>query len=143
MSESLWQRWLDKAAEDLIVAKLVLREGHLAHTCFLSQQTIEKTLKAYLIAQTNQYPRTHKLVDLLQQCIALHDDFSQFRVDCTRVDQFYIPTRYPDGIPGGLPMGMPDLKQANGAIEAADLIHQYVTNLLTIPDDDSLTESSE
>lgn len=131
MNDSLARRWLNKAAEDLIVAELVFREQHLSHACFLSQQTIEKSLKAYLIAHTGQHPRTHKLVDLLQLCIAQETQFLRFQADCVRVDQFYIPTRYPDGIPGGLPDGQPSLKQAKSAIDAAKSIYQYTRELLT------------
>jgi HEPN domain-containing protein len=119
MSVNLPQQWLDKAAEDLVVAQLVLVENHLAHVCFLSQQCIEKAFKAYLIAKINQYPRTHKLVDLLQQCIGLDSNFSQFLADCISVDQYYIPTRYPDGTPGGLPSGLPTMAQAQKAVTAA------------------------
>lgn len=36
MSANLPQQWLDRAIEDLAVARLVLREGHIAHVCFLS-----------------------------------------------------------------------------------------------------------
>lgn len=130
MSESLHRQWLEKATEDLTVAKLVFREGHLSHACFLSQQTIEKALKACLIAHVNQYPRTHKLVDLLQQCVLLDSGFSHFLTDCIRVDQFYIPTRYPDGIPGGLPEGLPNEEQAKTALDAASKILQYVNKFL-------------
>ncbi len=48
MSASLPKQWLDRAGEDLTVARLVLTEDHTAHTCFLSQQCIEKLLKAFL-----------------------------------------------------------------------------------------------
>jgi HEPN domain-containing protein len=119
MSVNLPQQWLDKAAEDLVVAQLVLVENHLAHVCFLSQQCIEKAFKAYLIAKINQYPRTHKLVDLLQQCIGIDSNFSPFLADCISVDQYYIPTRYPDGTPGGLPSGLPTMAQAQKAVTAA------------------------
>ena len=112
MSASLPQQWLDKAGEDLTVARLVFREEYMAHACFLSQQTIEKSLKAYLIAKLNKYPRSHKLVDLLNECAAIDSDFSQFVADCIRMDQYYIPTRYPDGLPGGLPSGNPSNDQA-------------------------------
>ena len=130
MSANLSQQWLAKAAEDLVVAQLVLPENHLAHVCFLSQQCIEKALKAYLIAKINQYPRTHKLVDLLQQCISIDANFSQFLADCISVDQYYIPTRYPDGTPGGWSSGLPTMAQAQKAITAADQILQHVTNHL-------------
>ena len=130
MSVNLPQQWLAKAAEDLAVAQLVLPENHLAHVCFLSQQCIEKALKAYLIAKITQYPRTHKLVDLLQQCINIDANFSQFLAECVSVDQYYIPTRYPEGTPGGLPSGLPTMDQAQKAITAADQILQHITNQL-------------
>jgi HEPN domain-containing protein len=95
MSANLFQRWLEIASEDLIVARLVAEEEHFSHACFLSQQCIEKTLKAYLVAQTGDYPRIHKLVDLLGQCTLIAPDFAQFAIACASVDQYYIPTRYP------------------------------------------------
>jgi len=135
MSAHLPQQWLDKADEDLVVARLVFQENHFAHTCFLSQQSIEKALKAYLIAETNKYPRTHKLVDLLQLCLAREPEFLQFQADCVSVDQYYIPTRYPDGIPGSLPSGLPNAKQAQKAMSAADAILQYVVKCLSPAED--------
>ncbi len=130
MSANLPQQWLDKASEDLVVARLVFQENHLAHTCFLSQQSVEKALKAYLIAETNQYPRTHKLVDLLQKCLAIESGFSQFLAACVSVDQYYIPTRYPDGTPGGLTSGLPSAEQSQKAMKVADEILQYVVKCL-------------
>lgn len=52
MNASLSALWLSRAAEDLAVARLALREGHFSHACFPSQQCIEKSLKAYLLAKT-------------------------------------------------------------------------------------------
>ena len=130
MSANLPRQWLEKATEDLTVACLVFREGHLAHTCFLAQQSIEKSLKAYLLDKSNTYPRTHKLVDLLGECENLEPTFSQFRSDCLIVDQYYIPTRYPDGIPGGLPGGSPGQTEARESVEAAERVLQFVTKRL-------------
>lgn len=126
MSDTLSKQWLDVATEDLTVARLVFEEEHLAHACFLSQQSIEKSLKAYLIAQANTYPRTHNLVILLNQCEAIEPAFAQFRADCIVVDQYYVPTRYPDGIPGGLPTGLPTSQQAQRAITAAEKILGFI-----------------
>lgn len=126
MSGSLPRQWLDRAREDVTVARLVLGEGHTAHACFLSQQCIEKALKAYLHFSANQYPRTHSLVDLLQQCINLNQAFDQFRTDCTVVDQYYVATRYPDSVPGGMSSGVPTMIEANEAIEAAKRLFHFV-----------------
>lgn len=127
---SLSRQWLDRASEDLTVARLVLREQHPAHACFLAQQCIEKSLKAYLLAKVNAYPRTHKLVDLLVQCQSIEPTFSQFLPDCSVIDQYYIPTRYPDAVPGGTPGGLPGETEANQAIATADGIFQFVSQQL-------------
>jgi HEPN domain-containing protein len=126
MSASLPQQWLDRASEDLTVARLVLKEGHASHACFLAQQCIEKSLKAYLLARTNQYPRAHKLVDLLAECESLQNGFVQFRDSCIVVDQYYIPTRYSDGIPGGLANGLPNTGEAQEALSSAENILKFV-----------------
>lgn len=125
MKADLVQQWLDRADEDLAVARLVLREGHSSHACFLAQQCIEKSLKAYLLARKNNYPRAHKLVDLLAECIVLSPDYSRFREDCIVIDQYYVPTRYPNGIPGSLPGGFPGKQEAGEAIASAQCILDF------------------
>jgi HEPN domain-containing protein len=130
MSTTLSQQWFDRAREDLQVARLVLQEKHFAHTCFLAQQCIEKSLKAYLLAKANTYPRVHKLVDLLAECEALDSTFAAYRADCIVVEQYYIPTRYPDGVPGGLSGGMPGEIEAREALNAADEVLRLVATKL-------------
>lgn len=131
MSAPLFSQWLDFAKEDLAVAQLTFDEKHFSHACFLSQQAIEKALKAFLIARLNQYPRIHNLTDLLAQCITVDANFAQFVVECATVDQYYIPTRYPSGIPGGPTSTPPTDKHAQKAIDAAKRILQFVSSLLT------------
>jgi HEPN domain-containing protein len=130
MNANLPQQWLDKAAEDLTVARLVLKEGHTAHGCFLAQQCIEKSLKAYLLAKVNIYPRTHKLVDLLGESEKVEPTLARFLSDCLIIDQYYIPTRYPDGIPGGTAGGVPTQAEATEATEIAAQILHFVTSQL-------------
>jgi len=130
MTDKLFRRWLDRADEDLIVARLVFSEQHTAHACFLSQQCLEKSLKAYLLDKSGNYPRTHRLVDLLGECTAIDASFSEFLPDCIIIDQYYIPTRYPDAMPGSLPHGIPGETEAKEALEIADKLHQFVKGLL-------------
>jgi HEPN domain-containing protein len=130
MSASLPSQWLEKATEDLIVARLVFNEGYMAHVCFLAQQCIEKSLKAYLLGNSNTYPRTHKLVDLLGQCENLEPTFAQFQSGCIVVDQYYIPARYPNGVPGELPGGTPGQTEAQESLDTAERILQFVTTRL-------------
>jgi HEPN domain-containing protein len=126
MSASLPKQWLDKASEDLVVARLLLGEGHLSHSCFLPQQCMEKSLKAFLIFKVNRYPRTHSLTDLLNECESLEPAFSPFLADCTVVDQYYIPTRYLDTTPGGKPSGLPTKSEADEAVNAANKLFHFI-----------------
>ena len=130
MSVNLHQLWLDKAETDLIVARLVLVEGYYAHDCFFSQQCMEKAMKAYLLDQSGKYPRTHRLVDLLTECVNFEPSFSKFQADCVIVDQYYIPTRYPDAIPGSLPGGSPNEVEAKEAVDIAEVVFKFVKPLL-------------
>jgi HEPN domain-containing protein len=119
------QQWLDRAAEDLTVARLVFKEAHFSHACFLAQQCVEKSLKGFLLARKNDYPRAHKLTDLITQCIALDSAFSRFRDSCIVIDQYYIPTRYPNGVPGGMAEGLPGRQEAEEAITYAESIMNF------------------
>jgi HEPN domain-containing protein len=131
MSASLPQQWLDKADEDLVVARLVLAEGFYSHVCFLAQQGVEKALKGYLLARTKTYPRTHGLVDLVKQCAAFDPEINRFSSDCSVIDQYYTPSRYPDALAGIGPGALPDRQEAEEVIESADKILQYVTARLS------------
>ena len=131
MSAKLPKQWLDIATEDLTVARLLFKEEHLPHACFLSQQCVEKALKAFLIAKTNTYPRINNLVDLLDLCRHVDPSLAQFLSDCKVVDEYYIPTRYPAGTPGVKPTGFPSASDAKEAIAVADSILNFVRERLS------------
>ncbi len=126
MSASLPRQWLDRASEDLEVARLAQQAKHYAHTCFLSQQAAEKALKAFLLDRSGAYPRSHKLVDLLVACQGVEAGFSQFYSDCVVIDQYYIPTRYPDSLPAGFGAVLPGDKEARDAVAAAERVFNFV-----------------
>lgn len=130
MSADLSQRWLDKANEDLAVAHLVRDEEFFSHACFLAQQCIEKSPKAYLFLKTHNPPRTHRLVDLVNECAAFEKIVIQFVPDCTVVDQYYIPTRYPDAVAGAGPDFMVSQTEADEAIQIAEKIYQFIEKQL-------------
>ncbi len=86
---------------------------------------MEKSLKAYFLAKTDTYPRAHKLLDLLAECEKQDREFTQFRDVCVVVDQYYIPTRYPNGVPGSLAAGLLGDQEAAEAVAAAERLLRF------------------
>ncbi len=74
--------------------------------------TVEKYLKSTWA--DNAVPRVHKISELLARTPA--DIPEPIAEDLTLLDRFYIPTRYPDAIPGSIDTGLPDPEDAASAI---------------------------
>lgn len=116
MNEAV-DRWLVFAREDLRMAELALAEGIFNQVCFHAQQCVEKAIKGWLEQQEEILPRTHRMADLLA---LLPPDLMGELSDALRLlDRFYIPTRYPDALPGMLPTGMPRQRDAEEALDLA------------------------
>lgn len=108
-------RWLLFAREDLRMAELALKEGIYNQVCFHSQQCVEKILKGFITYKGQIHPQTHKLADLLS-CIS-PSPFDDLKDEMLTLDRFYIPTRYPDALPGSLSESLPREKDAKESIE--------------------------
>ena len=123
-------KWLVLAREDLEVAGITLREAIFNQTCFHAQQAAEKALKGFLAANDRAVPKTHVLGQLAVECTTIESDFQTLKADWLRLDRYYIPTRYPDALPGSLPEGLPDAKDAELALDAARRIFDFVAGKL-------------
>jgi HEPN domain-containing protein len=66
-------------------------------------------------------PRTHSIVDLLGQLPP--DYLPHLREELAQLDIFYIPTRYPDALPGSLADGLPGKEDAEEAIAVTSSIN--------------------
>ncbi|MBI3959807.1 MAG: HEPN domain-containing protein [Chloroflexi bacterium] len=116
------RRWLAFAQEDLRTAELVLTEEIYNQVCFHAQQAVEKTLKGFLLHRDGSTPRTHSIADLLR--LLSVSWFTEITTGLNRMDSYYTPTRYPDAPPGSLPEGMPDLSDAQEALETAQEVYR-------------------
>lgn len=105
------------ADEDLKMAELALREGMYNQVCFHAQQCVEKLLKAFIQLKGDAHPRSHKLADLLSSISG--SPLDELRGDILLLDRFYIPTRYPDALPGSLAEGLPTKNDAEEAMAVA------------------------
>ncbi|MGQ9626912.1 MAG: HEPN domain-containing protein [Anaerolineae bacterium] len=110
--------WLQFAHEDLRMAEIALQEGIYNQVCFHAQQCVEKALKGLLAYQGHLPPRTHKLADLIDM-VGPDLLIGNLSDEMLLLDRFYIPTRYPDALPGMLPEGLPGQAEAQEALEVA------------------------
>lgn len=111
------RRWFQFADEDLILARAALKEGIPNQACFHAQQGVEKALKGFLRSKQRSVPRSHSLEELLALCMALDRTFSKLKGCCVTLDQYYIPTRYPDAFPGSSSKGLPTERDAEKAVK--------------------------
>jgi len=116
------KKWIDFAGEDLSMAELALREGINNQVCFHSQQCVEKILKGFIILKGEIHPQSHKLADILSKISK--SPFDNLREEILLLDRFYIPTRYPDALPGMLPEGLPSEDDAREALNTAKKVFE-------------------
>lgn len=97
-------RWLTHARDEFEDADMLRERGRFYLALFHFQQATEKALKAflYLRVRSVQVLYTHSIADLLGLAVEIDPDFSEV-AHAKRLDSYYIPTRYPNGLPGGVP----------------------------------------
>ena len=97
MNDDQVKAWINLAEYDLETAKAMLDTGRYLYVTFMSQQAIEKTLKAIFVSKKGEIPpRTHNLlylIDILQ--LTVSDDDKNI---CAQLNQFYLGHRYPGSI---------------------------------------------
>lgn len=124
------ETWLSFAREDLRMAELAMSEGIYNQVCFHSQQCVEKAIKALIARQERLVPRTHRLTDLLEILDIQPNPLEQFATNIRLLERYYIPTRYPDALPGSVTTGLPDQGDAQEAIGMARQVIEAVERYL-------------
>jgi len=62
------------------------------------QQSAEKILKAYVIAQKGTRYKEHNLLILLKQCSQYSSDFNNLNMACSVLSMYITATRYPSNV---------------------------------------------
>ncbi len=124
------ERWLAQARSDLAFARVGVREGFHAQACFHCQQSAEMALKALHYLGGARLVIGHSLVDLLAPLVESHPALGSLRGPAARLDQLYIPTRYPNGLPGGVPAEVFSEEQATQAIAHATQFSELAAELI-------------
>jgi HEPN domain-containing protein len=114
------ERWLRQAEHDLAFGRLALKERFYAQACFVAQQSGEKALKAIAYALGDRVVIGHSLVELTSRLEGRVAALRSRREDAGILDQYYVPTRYPNGLAGGVPFEAFAEPQAVAALAAAE-----------------------
>ena len=129
-SEADAKRWLSQAINDLAFSRLALRESYFTQTCFMSHQVAEKALKSLAYFRGDRYVMGHSLSGLVASLEETHPEIKEFHSITGRLDQFYVPTRYPDALPGGTPFEAYDREQAEEAVASAARIVAFAEGVI-------------
>jgi HEPN domain-containing protein len=98
------RRWFEQAMDDMRFVEWLHKEGvFFDKGCFMAQQSGEKALKACLYAKGERRVIGHSLFELSRHLTHTDLSFEGIVGEAKKLDRFYIPTRYPNGLPGGSP----------------------------------------
>lgn len=126
MPEDKAKGWLREAETQSKAAAMLEKGGFHSMACFLSQQTVELALKAFLLHRGEDLVKIHSLVELLDLCQRYDKDFSRFDDTARDLEHYYIFARYPNGLGTGAPSDHFNERQAREALAAADAVLAFV-----------------
>ncbi|MBC8449757.1 MAG: HEPN domain-containing protein [Chloroflexi bacterium] len=124
------QRWLRQAQEDLHWARHLAEQGAYHLACFLAQQVAEKALKAFLYAQGEEIVVGHSVERLRAAAATFKPEFRTRGRSWSVLDGYYVPTRYPNSLPDGIPADVYTQQAAANAVELAGEAVDFVATLL-------------
>ncbi|MBN1102207.1 MAG: HEPN domain-containing protein [Deltaproteobacteria bacterium] len=120
-------RWLEQAQADREGAQLLYDGGSYHLACFVGQQVAEKALKAFLYSKGEDIV-VGRSVEALCRWAGEHDrEFNSLREVIAPLDGYYIPTRYPNGLPDSIPARVYTRPVAEEVLRLADLALDMVS----------------
>lgn len=123
-------RWLAQAENDLAFARHGLEHGFYAQACFLAQQVAEKAAKAVHYRRGARVVMGHSVDALLEALEPGEAEVARLRDGAKELDQHYVPTRYPNGLPGNVPFRAYTRDQARRALEHAAAVVAFARRRL-------------
>ncbi|MHA1254889.1 MAG: HEPN domain-containing protein [Promethearchaeota archaeon] len=124
------KRWFNQALEDLESAKILLNNKRYYLVCFLCQQIVEKALKSVLYFNKEDLVIGHSVKKLADWAGEFDEDFKKLGEKISILDTYYITTRYPNGLPDGIPAEVFNKNIAQSAFELTEETIQAVRKYL-------------
>jgi HEPN domain-containing protein len=109
-------RWLRQAENDLAAARTLTDGG------FYAQQAGERALKAVLFVRGERPWRVRSVQKLAEACCSQDEAADPLVGQGRLLDRFYIPTRYPNGLPAGTPAEAFVEEDAEQAVRSAQAV---------------------
>lgn len=107
--------WLAQARNDLDWGLTSMESGFYSQACFIAQQVAEKALKAVAYHRGAELIKGHSVLAVCRE-LGINGTLEE---QARLLDQFYIPTRYPDAQPAGAPFQYFSRDQAEKALAFA------------------------
>jgi len=129
------KRWFSTAEDDLDTARILMKSAKFAHCCFHAQQAGEKAVKSiwYLIDADPWGHSIKMLIDGLEgENKKYYERIKKLERIGTVLDRFYIPTRYPNGLPDMTPDMAFSLEDAETCVAHAEKILDRVKSILKV-----------
>lgn len=118
-----YSRWLESAEKTLESAK---RETDNNWSCFKAEQSAQLAIKGLLILLGKNY-FGHDILTLIKKTeINIEKNILECAIYLGRL---YIPTRYPDALPGSTPYAYYTEEDKRKAIECSEKILSWVKNI--------------
>ncbi len=128
-----YTRWLGQARHTLASARRDLEAGDYDWAAFKAHQAGEYALKG-LLRGLGQPAYGHALKRLLEALAQAGVEVPPHLLEAAQeLDVHSIPARYPDAYPAGSPYEYYTLRRAQGALEAAERVLDWVEGLVDEP----------
>lgn len=129
-TEAEGRRWFQQATDDLHTATKLREIGIHYAACFFAQQAAEKALKSVLYAAGAERVRGHAVVELADEAARVNASLAGLSDEAAPLDAYYIPTRYPNGLAGGVASRVFQAEDSERALRlAARVVNSVRTSL--------------
>ena len=124
------RRWFEQAYEDLISTRILFNNQRYYLVCFMSQQIAEKALKAVIYYNKETLVLGHSVKKLSDWAGKFDKKFKNLGNNISILDSYYIPARYPNVLPEGIPAEIFNERAAKSALDLAEETIQIVKDYL-------------
>ena len=125
----LVRQWLTRDSHDLQAARILAtpEDPLLDPAIYHCQQAAEKSVKAWLQANDDPFPKTHDIEELVEQASDINPDFGKLSKAASALTPYVSAFRYAGG---GSDEPMPSREEFDAALKNAQTIFDFIVNLL-------------